>query len=97
VAEGLADPVMEMEELTLTYKNLLSLLRDLKNHGSYAKEPLREKSLMGQKKFAELSSAFLGASQGTPKATFELIIGHAWRPNQGLPMGDKRTIPIKAI
>jgi len=97
VAEGLADPVMEMEELTLTYKNLLSLLRDLKNHGSYAKEPLREKSLMGQRKFAELSSVFLEASQGAPKATFELIIGHAWRPDQVLQMGDKKTIPIKAI
>ncbi len=97
VAEGLADPVMEMEELTLTYKNLLSLLRDLKNHGSYAKEPLREKGLMGQRKFAELSSVLLEASQGVPKATFELIIGHAWRPDQVLQMGDKKTIPIKAI
>ena len=97
VAEGLADPVMEMEELTLTYKNLLSLLRDLKNHGSYAKEPLREKGLMGKKKFAELSGVFSEVCRETPKATFELIIGHAWRPNQGLQMSDGKTIPIKAI
>lgn len=97
VEEGLADPVMEMEELTLTYKNLLSLLRDLKNHGSYAKEPLREKGLMGKKKFAELSGVFSEVCRENPKATFELIIGHAWRQDQGLRMSDGKTIPIKAI
>jgi malonyl-CoA O-methyltransferase len=77
---GFADPVMDMEALTLTYPSLDDLFRDLRQSGAACAMPTRRHGLMGR-------SAWLAAraryekliKDGRLPATFEVVYGHAWK------------------
>ncbi len=76
---GFQSPVMEMEQLTLTYQSVIDLLRDLKAIGAQTVNT-RSKSLMGKDKFklmVEMYESF--RKDGKLPATYEVIYGHAWK------------------
>jgi malonyl-CoA O-methyltransferase len=90
VAAGFADPVMEMEMMTLTYDDALALLRDLKAIGATNAARARPRALMGRRRW-ERALAALDATrrEGRIAATFEVIYGHAWKvPPQRTREGD---------
>jgi len=80
LAIGLQDPVMDMELLTLTYKNLGGLIRDLKFSGEnfvFAEEP---QGLSSKTTLEKLHSAYENYrnKENLLPATFEVVYGHAW-------------------
>lgn len=82
VAAGFADPVMQMEYMTLTYPDALAMLRDLKAIGATNAARGRTRGLTGrrhwQRALAALDAARAGP-QSRVSATFEVIYGHAWK------------------
>ena len=80
VMAGFADPVMEMEMMTLSYDDAGAMLRDLKAIGATNAAVARPRALMGRRRW-ERAHAALDATRanGRIAATFEVIYGHAWR------------------
>jgi len=75
VACGFSAPVMDMEMLTLAYPDADALLRDLRASGQTSARADRPRGLAGRCFGAGLRAA-LGAA---PRASFEVVYGHAWK------------------
>jgi malonyl-CoA O-methyltransferase len=88
-----ADPVMDMEYLTLTYPDVRALLRELKAAGAGNADPGRRPGLSANAAVLRLEAAY-GAYQrdGRVPATFEVIYGHAWRPETPRTAADGRAV-----
>ncbi len=81
VKAGFADPVMEMECLTLTYDDLRGLLRDLKAIGAHNATTGRNQGLMGKQAWTRLLENYeTMRANGKLPATYEVVYGHAWKP-----------------
>jgi malonyl-CoA O-methyltransferase len=89
---GFADPVMDMEHVTLTYADAPAMLRDLRAIGATNATLGRPRGLMGRGRYARAQAALEAARiDGRIPATFEVIYGHAWKAaptktDQGLPI-----------
>jgi malonyl-CoA O-methyltransferase len=83
VAAGFADPVLQMEVITLTYADARSVLLDLKSIGATNAAHGRRRSLTGRNRFeralAALEALKAGRADGRIPATFEVIYAHAWK------------------
>lgn len=80
VAAGFADPVMDMEPLTLTYASLDGLVADLRATGQRNAHAERRRALTGARRWARTRAAYAAlARDGRVPATFELVYGHAWK------------------
>ena len=77
VAAGFADPVMDMEMITLTYASPRGLLRDQRHLG------VRD-ALFGELPWRDwrrvLSAWQTAHAADALPATFEIVYGHAWKP-----------------
>ena len=73
VAAGFTAPVMDMEMLDIAYRDPASLLDDLRASGQTSARTDRPRGLAGRR-FSEALRAKLA-----PKATFEVVYGHAWK------------------
>ncbi len=81
VAAGFADPVMDQETITITYTDLKTLLRELKGIGAHNVLPGREAGLMGKQRWQRLVTAYDAFRRdGKIPATYEVVYGHAWKP-----------------
>ena len=72
VAAGFAAPVMDMETLTLAYRDAPALLADLRASGQTNARADRARGLAGKR----LRAAFAPVSN---RATSEVVYGHAWK------------------
>ena len=78
---GFADPVMDMEILTLTYSDVKSVMQDLRGIGAHNATTGRGQGMMGKtvwKHVLERYECF--RREGKLPATFEIVYGHAWKP-----------------
>lgn len=81
VAAGFADPVMEMERLTLTYNDVRAVMQDLKSIGANNATAGRGQGLMGKAAWRRVTENYEKLRRdGKLPATFEIIYGHAWKP-----------------
>jgi malonyl-CoA O-methyltransferase len=81
VQAGFADPVMDMEYITLTYDDVRGVLQDLKAIGAHNATAGRGQGLMGKSAWARLVENYERLrSKGKLPATFEVVYGHAWKP-----------------
>ncbi|GAB2901005.1 methyltransferase domain-containing protein [Uliginosibacterium flavum] len=81
VQAGFADPVMDMQTITLTYPDADALLRDLRASASCNAAKGRPAGLSGKAGWRAARQALLQASvDGRLPATIELVFGHAWKP-----------------
>jgi malonyl-CoA O-methyltransferase len=84
VHAGFADPVVQMERMTLTYAAAPEMMRDLKAIGATNAAQGRARGLMGRRRWARVVAALDamrgGIADGRIPATFEVIYGHAWKP-----------------
>ena len=81
IACGFADPVMDMEVVTLTYADVRELMRDLKAIGAHNVTRGRCATLAGKSLLASVARNYEPARrEGRLPATFEVIYGHAWKP-----------------
>jgi malonyl-CoA O-methyltransferase len=79
VAAGFADPVLDMETLTLTYPSLAALLADLRAGGGCALSA-RRRGLLGRAAGERFAAAYQAlASDARLPLTLEVVCGHAWR------------------
>ncbi len=77
---GFADPVMDMEALTLTYDRFDDMLGDLRAAGSGCAMKARRHGLTGRQSWARARAAYEGLRRdGKLPATFEVVYGHAWK------------------
>lgn len=85
VAAGFTAPVMDMELLTLTYRDGAGLLADLRASGQTSVRTDRPRGLAGRRFGKRLRDALAGDS----RATFEVVYGHAWKPRAASESGTK--------
>ena len=86
-----ADPVMDMEYLRLTYADVRSLLHELRATGARNANAGRPRGLSGKRAFERMEAAYEKYRvEGRLPATFEVVYGHAWRPEieRRLPGGE---------
>jgi malonyl-CoA O-methyltransferase len=80
VHAGFADPVMDMETLTLTYGDAIDLMRDLKAIGAHNVTAGRPRGLMGRQRWQRMLAALEATRRdGRLPASFEVVYGHAWK------------------
>jgi len=77
---GFADPVMDMEVLTLTYASVDDLVRELRAAGETCAMFGRRPGLAGRGVWERVRAAYDRLSHGGRlPATFEVVYGHAWK------------------
>ena len=75
-------PVMDMEYITLTYDEVIGVMRDLKAIGAHNVIRGRQQGLMGKKRWQHAIDAYETLRrEGKLPATFEVVYGHAWKPH----------------
>lgn len=93
IAAGLSSPVMERDDLIVTYADVLSLMRDLKGIGAHNSLHERSRTLTGRRRLAALSAAYEPFRQaGLLPATYEVVYGHAWSPHRSTRPQDGSTV-----
>ena len=88
LAVGFAAPVMDMELITFEYPDADALLGDLRGSGQTSARADRPRGLAGRS-FGERLRRALGDK---PKATFEIVYGHAWQAAPAPP--DVKTVRV---
>lgn len=79
----LADPVMDVERIVMTYPDAVKLMRDLKDIGAHNATAGRARGLTGRKRMQALIDAYEAFRRdGVLPATYEIVYGHAWAPLQ---------------
>ncbi|SER37109.1 malonyl-CoA O-methyltransferase [Nitrosomonas sp. Nm51] len=80
VRNRFATPVMDMEYITLTYEDVVGVMRDLKAIGAHNVTQGRRQGLMGKVKWQKIIDGYdAWREQGKLPATYEVIYGHAWK------------------
>ncbi len=78
---GFADPVMDMEYMTVTYPDVFGLMRDLKQLGAHNVSAGRKRGLTGRAQLQRVVNAYeQWRRDGVLPATYEVVYGHAWTP-----------------
>ena len=78
---GLAEPVMDVERMTVTYHEMRDLMRDLKQIGAHNVTSGRLRGLTGKRRMQALKAAYEGYRRdGVLPASYEVVHGHAWAP-----------------
>ena len=101
VRAGFAEPVMDMQRITLTFTSPQRLLQELRTLGRNL-HPARFGSLRGRAWLARLHMAMdSGLRQTTPggplQLTFEIIYGHAFKPMPRMVVQPCTTISLDAM
>ncbi|MCU7960081.1 MAG: malonyl-ACP O-methyltransferase BioC [gamma proteobacterium symbiont of Bathyaustriella thionipta] len=81
--QGLAEPVLDVERMCLTYKDSAALMRDLKALGAHNASHDQARGLTGRQQFRQLQAAYEGyRRQGVLPASYEVVYGHVWKAEQ---------------
>jgi malonyl-CoA O-methyltransferase len=88
---------MDMEVVTLTYADARGLMRDLKAIGAHNVTAGRPAGLTGRARLAALEANYERFRRdGRLPATFEVVYGHAWKPEPRRTADGKPIIPIRS-
>ena len=84
VRAGFAEPVMDVDRITLTYAEVRDLMRDLKAIGAHNAASGRRRGLTGKATFGRVVEAYEQQRRdGRLPATYEVVYGHAWVSEAG--------------
>ena len=91
VRAGLAEPVLDVDRLQVSYRNRDSLLADLAASGARNFLSDRRPTLTGRQRFDRMLAAF-GERSGDDafRVDLELVYGHAWGAGPKSPAGEFR-------
>jgi malonyl-CoA O-methyltransferase len=93
VGAGFADPVMDMEIVTFTYTRFEELIADLRASGQVNSLTDRRRGLTGRRLWDRARRAYADiARDGRVPASFEVVYGHAWKPQPRVAADDARII-----
>lgn len=89
---GLAEPVLDVERMSLAYPDVVALMRDLKAIGARNANAARARGLTGRRRFAAMQAAYERRRRnGVLPATYEVIFGQAWGPAAQAPLRGRRS------
>ena len=78
---GFSDPVMDMEMLTVTYKDVKTVMSDLKQIGAHNVMQGRSHNITGKNKLQKMIQAYEQFRvDGLLPVSHEIVYGHAWIP-----------------
>ncbi len=98
VHSGFAEPVMDMERITLSYSGPEPLLAELRGLGRnlHSERFAACRSRAWRARLcAAIESGLPRAADGRLVLTFEIIYGHAYKPVPRVPMGPSTTVPME--
>lgn len=76
-----SDPVMDIENIVVTYQDVFTLMKDLKTLGAHNVTQGRPTGLTGKSKLKNVQQSYEQyRTDGVLPATYEVIYGHAWKP-----------------
>lgn len=76
-----AEPVMDSERITVTYRALERLMADLKQIGAHNVTQGRARGLTGRRRWQAFAAAYERFRRdGVLPASYEVVYGHAWSP-----------------
>ncbi|MFZ0257618.1 MAG: malonyl-ACP O-methyltransferase BioC [Gammaproteobacteria bacterium] len=79
MASGFRDVVVDAERITMTYRDVMSLMRDLKSLGAHNVTSGRQRGLTGKQRMQAMTRAYEARREaGVLPATYEVIYAHAW-------------------
>ncbi|HEB96379.1 MAG TPA: malonyl-[acyl-carrier protein] O-methyltransferase BioC [Sedimenticola thiotaurini] len=86
---GFADPVMDVDRITLTYAAVDGLMRDLKVLGAHNVTSGRPRGLTGRARLRAMRAAYEEhrRADGLLPASYEVVYGHAWVPESAPEQG----------
>lgn len=96
VQVGFAEPVMDMERITLTFDSAPRLLQELRELGTNL-HPRRFPALRGRgwkEALVGLLDTRLRGPDGKLALTFEVIYGHAFKPLPRARLGEQSAVPL---
>jgi malonyl-CoA O-methyltransferase len=103
VQAGFAEPVMDMERITLTYPDAQALLADLRALGRNL-NPARHPACRGRPWSQRLRQALAAADsplrtneEGRLSLTFEVIYGHALKPTPRARVAAQTEVPLQDL
>ncbi|AOF85013.1 putative sAM-dependent methyltransferase protein [Hydrogenophaga sp. RAC07] len=97
VHAGFAEPVMDMERITLSYSSAASLLAELRGLGrnlSDQRFSACRSRAWHDRLCAAIESAFPRSDDGRLVLTFEIIYGHAFKPVPRVPLASSTTLAV---
>ena len=99
---GFSDPVVDMETITIRYRTVESLIKDLRESGSQNLSPKRRRTLTGKHRWQQFINTYQAQldEDGKVPASYEIIYAHAWQtqPKQKRSAdGSEISIPIENI
>jgi len=93
IRAGFSSPVLDVERITLTYRDVYTLMRDLKNIGASNASAGRAPGLTGRHALASLQAAYeQHRADGVLPATYEVVYGHGWAPERDTRPQDGSTV-----
>ncbi|HYA20424.1 MAG TPA: malonyl-ACP O-methyltransferase BioC [Burkholderiales bacterium] len=96
LAAGFVNPVMDMEQICMTYSDVTSLMRDLKSIGAHNVTRGRRRGLTAKSQLQTVARNYEQfRREGRLPATFEVVYGHAWKPEQPTTADGRAVIEIK--
>jgi malonyl-CoA O-methyltransferase len=79
LTSSLAEPVMDMEVITVTYDDAWQIMRDLKNIGAHNVAVDRPRHLTGKQRLRKVVESYeVFRTAGKLPVTYEIVYGHAW-------------------
>jgi malonyl-CoA O-methyltransferase len=76
-----AEPVMDAERITVTYREARTLMQDLKHLGAHNITAGRPRGLTGRHRLQRVMQAYeCYRRDGVLPASYEVVYGHAWAP-----------------
>jgi malonyl-CoA O-methyltransferase len=83
VRTGWAEPVMDAERITVTYREVRALMQDLKHLGAHNITAGRPRGLTGRRRLQRMLQAYEAYRRdGVLPASYEVVYGHAWAPSE---------------
>ena len=80
MAAGLAEPVLDVDRIEVTYADVAGLVRDLRAVGAVNVAGGRRRSLTGPRRWGRFVERLPRGADGRLAVTVELILGQAWGP-----------------
>jgi malonyl-CoA O-methyltransferase len=97
VRSGWAEPVMDVDRFVLNYETVHALMGDLKTLGAHNVNAGRHRALTGKSRMQAMIRAYEELRRdGRLPATWEVVYGHAWAPEQRTEAG-VTTVPLSSL
>jgi len=100
VRAGFADPVMDVERVTLTYRDVRALVADLRAVGASNALAERRRALTGRRRWAIVEAKYARDADGRLPASCEVVYGQAWCPGTTPPIRSRRgevVVPLERL